>query len=55
MPGAAVIWEALRLGPFDLRIEEREDGGDVATAEGVVEATNDTHGSGHENLRVYEE
>jgi hypothetical protein len=55
MPGAAVVWRALRLGPFDLRIKQREDGADVAAAEGVVEAANSIDGRGHKGLRVHKE
>jgi hypothetical protein len=55
MPGAAVVWKALRLGPFDLRIKEREDGGDVAAAEGVIEAANGIDGCGNESLRINKE
>jgi hypothetical protein len=40
MPGSAVVWKPLRLGPLDLRIKEREDGGDVAAPESIVEAAN---------------
>jgi hypothetical protein len=49
-PGAAVVRKAFRLGPFDLRIEERKYCGDVPAAEGVVEATNDSDGCSHDGL-----
>jgi hypothetical protein len=52
MPGAAEIWEAFCLGPFDLIIEERKHGGDVAAAKRVVEATNDGDGSCHDDLVI---
>src|SRR5215467_4367228 len=49
MPGAAIIWEPFRLGPFDLRIKQREDGGNITAAEGLVETTNNRNGSAHDS------
>ena len=44
---AAIAGIVFRLGPFDLRVKQREEGRDVATAEGIVETTNSTDGYDH--------
>ena len=53
VPGAAIVRKAFRLGPFDVRIEKQKRCGNVATAEGVVEATNNSGGCRHNDLRSF--
>src|SRR5262249_7424112 len=48
VPSAAIVGEALRLGPFDLRIEERKHCREIPTAERIVEATNGRDGCSHD-------
>jgi len=52
LPDGAVVWEKLRLSPFDLHIKKRGDGGDAAAAKGVVEAAHGINRYGHESLRL---